>query len=147
MRYLAVKGKKCELLGKDEWDGIRLQTLSGVIGDVAKAFAKICFTPKESFETAKTEEFQKSILPKLCLLSKSLGDQEWQLGYLTIADFHLGYLLGWLLKFNKDALKDHKNLADLQDRFINLKGVKDYAASDKCPKPFMPPTYATWSGI
>jgi glutathione S-transferase len=144
IKYIPLKAKKPELNGKNEYDEIQVQSILGVILDVAKVLGDIAFGPKDGWDKFKSEKVA-SLSPKLGLLSKYLGKKDWLLGYITISDFQFAYILDILLAMEKNALKDMKNLADLHARFFNLDSIKKYVASDKYPPYYFPPS-ATWTG-
>jgi glutathione S-transferase len=144
-KWIAQKAKNSSLLGKDDKDQLHVQMLLGVIGDIITPYFTIAFTPKEAFESVKAAEMAK-VAPKFALLSKYLGKKDWFLGYITVADFQAAYVLDIFSKLDSKYLNEWKNLEELQARLYNLEKIKSYIVSDRYPKFYLPPQYATWTG-
>lgn len=142
-RWIPVRAKNSNLLGGDEYDQFQVQMLSGVLVDVAQSFFTIVFAPKDSFEATKAAELAKMEL-KFGYLSKYLGEKDWLLGYITIADFQAAHMLDVFSKIDGNFLNKWKNLEDLQARFFNLDPIKKYVESSKNPKLFVPPELSSW---
>lgn len=83
-RYIIERWGKKEWLGKDVQDAARLESFLSIFNEAAGAVRGLFFN--KDFETAKVGVIEKYI-GKLESLNKHIGEKEFVLGYLTLADF------------------------------------------------------------
>jgi glutathione S-transferase len=141
-RYIIKKSEKKELLGKDMEDEAIVDNIIGVIDDISTPTAQLCFNDK--FNDEKEKVFTDKIKAKVDYIYKFLGDKEWLLDYLTLADFKIAEAVNYLQGIWPEHFKEYPKLAALRDRFNDLPEIKDYYASEGAIKgPFLPPS-AKW---
>jgi len=110
LEYPALKAKQPRLLGGDDLDRLKVKELIGVLTDVKKEIFNVVLGDKVGWQDRKKECMQK-IDPKLNYLNKFLGSANYLLGYVTIADFTLFYLLDLISNFETEiGLKQYTNL-------------------------------------
>ena len=136
--YLAFKGGKLDLLGSSADERIHLAQVRGVFHDVRKALYEIVFN-KATPDVVKA--YETNVLPKLTLLSKHLGANEFLAGKLSVVDFFLAETVGWIRHQDGDWLASVPNLKAYVDRVEWLAGVKEYLAGGSVPKVYMNPAY------
>lgn len=142
IRYIPKRAGKPELLGKTVEDEAIVNNILGVIHDVQTPTQQLTFS--EKFEEDKEKVYTDKVKDKVVLLNKFLGDKDWFLGYLTIADFRAAEAVNYLEGIWPVHFKEFPKLAALRDRFNNLNEIKAYYASEGAIKgPFLPPT-AKW---
>jgi glutathione S-transferase len=83
-RYIIKRWGHPELLGKNIQDNARLESFLSVFSEIGQAVRGLFFNKEH--ETARAELLQK-YGPKLEQLDKYVGEQQFVLGYLTLADF------------------------------------------------------------
>ena len=74
------------MLGKNAHDNAQIDSILSIFEEAAGAVRGLFFN--KDHETAKTEVIQK-YKPKLELLNKFIGEKNFALGYLTLADFFI----------------------------------------------------------
>ena len=136
--YLAFKANKADLLGSTSDERLHLAQVRGVFGDVRKSFYELAFN-KTVVDV--TKEFNDKVVPKLSLLAKHLGKNEYLIGKLSVIDFFFSEFLAWVRIQDGDLLASFPNLKDYVDRVFALPGLKEYITSDRRPKVFMNPAY------
>lgn len=141
-RYIPKKFGKPDLLGKTIEDQALVDNILGVIDDVSTPTVQLCFN--EKFDAEKEKIFTDKIKTKLDQVYKILGDQDWLLGYLTLADFKVVEASHYLEGIWPEHFKEYPKLSALRKRFEELPEIKAYYASEGAVKgPFLPPT-AKW---
>ena len=134
--YLVQKSKRLDLLGSNVDEVVQITQLKGVLTDTMNGLFKVAFNPEVDVQKG----LEDNVTPKLTLLSKHLGNNEWLLGKLTLVDFFLVQLLG-LLALQGEYLTKFPNLAAILQRFRELPALKAYLESDRNLKlPLLPPT-------
>lgn len=141
-RYIIKKYNNGELLGKTLEDQALVDNILGVINDIATTtFQLAC---NEKFEEEKEKVFADKVKAKIDLVYKQLGDKEWVLGYLTLADFKIAEASNYLEGIWPHHFKEYPKVGALSARFNELPQIKAYYASEGAVKgPFLPPT-AKW---
>ena len=86
-KYIANKSSKKELLGKSEEDQGTVEMILSLLDDLYNPTYALFFSP--NYATEKNRLFDGKIKEKLDLLIKYIGEKDFILGYLTIADFKL----------------------------------------------------------
>lgn len=74
---------------------------------------------------------------------KFVGNKEWVLGYVTIADIEISELSYYFEKLFPEEYKQYPSWQRIRDGFNNLPQIKAYYASETAIKgPFVPPAYS-----
>lgn len=142
LRYIPKRGGKPELLGKTPEDEAIVNNVLGVIHDVQTPTQQLCFN--EKFEEEKEKVYTDKVKGKVEQIAKFLGDKDWLLGYLTIADFRIAEAVNYLEGIWPTHFKEFPKLSALRDRFNALPEIKAYYESEGAIKgPFLPP-FAKW---
>ena len=114
----------------------------GVLDDMSLVTMNLAFNP--NFETEKNKVFEEKLQWKISQLVKFLGEKEWVMGYLTLADFKLAEASYYLEGIWPEQTKLYPSLTQLRGRFDDLAFVKGYyERSDATKTPFLPPS-AKW---
>ena len=140
--YLAEKAGREDLVGKDAQERARVIQIEGVVTDIFLGFMKT-LGPNTKTELEKSLEAGSSLQTKVAELSKFLGDKEYFLGHLTLADLGVVYVSQFGSSFVKangltSPFCQHANLKALEKRVTSLPGLKEVSDARK-PVPFMPP--------
>ena len=85
-RYVAKKWGKPEWLGKNAKDNARIESFLSIFIEIADAVRGLFFNKDHA--TAKVPLLEK-FKGKLEQLNAFVGEKEWVIGYLTIADFNV----------------------------------------------------------
>ena len=88
---LAFKAGRADLLGEGEMDKVMVTTLVGVLGDFRKGLQGGMCPDLQKMREALEKNSEEILRPKLEAFNKFLGDKEFLLGYVTIADFELAF--------------------------------------------------------
>jgi glutathione S-transferase len=119
-----------------------VDNILGVLNDVQQDLFTLCFN--EKFDEVKEKVFTDKIKPKLDNIQKFLGDKDWLMGYLTLADFKLAEPLNYVEGIWPDHFKEYPKLSVLKSRFNQLPEIQAYYAHEDYGKaPLMPP-FAKW---
>jgi glutathione S-transferase len=141
-RYIIKKSGKKDLLGKTIEDEALVDNVLGVIDDISTPTVQVCFNDK--FNEEKEKVFTDKVKAKVDAVYKFLGDKDWLLGYITLADFKISEAVNYLQGIWPEHFKEYPKLGALRDRFNELPEIKAYYASEGAVKgPFLPPT-AKW---
>ncbi|KAL4478035.1 hypothetical protein ABPG72_013474 [Tetrahymena utriculariae] len=145
--YLCKKYNRLNLLGADKNDLIRetkVHQVASVIKDTGKVIGDLCFNPK--FHTIKDEIYTQKLSQMLQKTSDFLGDKQFLLGDLTITDFMFYEQLQYFKYIFPQSITPQ--LQQFIERIENIPKIKEFLNSDRIyRKQFLPPTFATWSGI
>lgn len=144
-RYIIRRSGKTDLLGKDIHDQARVDNIIGVVADVSTPTVKVCFHDK--YEEEKEKVFQE-IKPKVDAVNNLLGDKDWLLGYITLADFKVAEAINYLEGIWPVHFKEYPKLVALRDRFNHLPEIEAYYKGEHSVKvPYLPPGKAKWTGL
>lgn len=128
------------MLGKTPKDEAKVNEIIGVLDDVRTNVAKLFFD--KDYE-AKLKETWEKVQPKFNYLEKFVGDKEWTLGYLTLADFIISELSNYFAKLYPEEYKAYPSIERINNGINNLEKVKEYYQRENAVKgPFLPPAYA-----
>jgi glutathione S-transferase len=137
LRYIIEKWGNKELLGKDIHDSARLDSFLSIFNEVMGAIRGLYFN--KDYETAKAGVLEK-FLPKLQLLNSNIGEKQFVLGYLTLADFVVAENSHFLERLFPEEYKTLPFLQRIRDTINNLPQVVAYYAKPTAFKgPFLPP--------
>ena len=138
-RYIIARSGNTELLGKTLHDSAKVNEIIGVLEDIRTAVAKL-FNDKE-YETKLKEAWEK-VKPKLDNLQKFVGNKDWYLGYLTLADFGIAELSYYVEKLFPEEFKTYSAVLRIRSNFDNLPQVKEYYTKPEAIKgPFLPQSF------
>jgi len=100
----------------------------------------------KDYATTKDEILKTKIHPRLESLDKFLGSNPFFLGYVTLADFKVYFLLKVLAGFGEGILDKHTNLLALVKSFEGQSELQTYLKSDRnAKKSVFPKAYAAWN--
>jgi len=137
--YIAVKGGKPELFGKDVKSKIALLQLKGVFNDLAKDLMELLHN--KDYENQKGESLKTKIYPRLDNIVKYLGDKNWLLGDLSVLDLGSYSLLQALAQVDVGLWDKYPTLKALKERVAAIPELQDYLSSDRNkPRTFVGPT-------
>ena len=78
--------------------------------------------------------------PKLDFFQKFVGEKEWTLGYVTLADFIIAENSHYLEKVFPEEYKAYPAIQKIRESIDNLAQVKEYYSKPNAIKgPFLPP--------
>ena len=139
-KYIIERSDNKELLGKNSQDAGKVDALIYIIKEIGSSLIGLCFNPDH--EKAKQEVLEK-VKPKLNYIRDFIGDRQWALGYLTLADFFLAENLNY---FEALFPTEHKNYGfwwRIRHNFSELpQTVSYYKRPDAMHGPFLPPMAA-----
>lgn len=129
LRYL---GRKFDLDGKTEADKVKVDMMLDNAMDFRNGFVRLSYNP--NFDNLK-DDYVNSLPSKLQQFSDFLGTRSFfAADYLTFPDFHMYEMLYSHHKLAPEAVKAFPNLVAFIERMENLPKVKEFLASDRCPK-------------
>jgi len=133
IRYFA---RKHDLVAKTEEEHQQQDVISGVLGDLRAMWGKLVYGAAD-FDKDKVVYRKESLSPILKQLDKYLTNKDYLVGIfrhrLTYVDFILFELLDINSILFPDLLNDFPNLKKFHTRIGDLKGVKEFLASDRMP--------------
>jgi glutathione S-transferase len=135
MHYLALKGKREDLLGKNTAQRVEVTTILGVLQDV-QSYTGSCLRGQAPWK----ETWEKQIVPRFEKISKHLGTKKFICDDLTIADFVLFTHLQMHSDLKPDSFDKLPNLKEYFARFSAIPEIAAYLASDRTYKSFLPAT-------
>jgi glutathione S-transferase len=91
-KYIINKSGKTDLLGKNSQDEGHVNNIIGVLNDGLKDIRALFWN--KDYETLKVELLEKA-RPKFNYIKEFVGDRQFALGYLTLADFYLAEMLAY----------------------------------------------------
>ena len=138
MVHLILKANRPDLLGSTPEERVHIAQLKGVLLDVRRDFFGVVVNKAL---TDLQKEFNEKVIPRLTLVSKHLGTNEFLTGKLSILDFSFGEFLNGILIQDGDWLSTLPNLKTYAERVRNLPGVKEYNASGRAILYFSSPDY------
>ena len=136
--HLILKANRTDLLGTTSEERVQIAQLRGVLLDARRDFYSVV---ANKALTDLQKEFNEKVLPRLTLISKHLGDNEFLVGRLSVLDFSFAEFLGGLVIQDGDWLAALPNLKTYQQRVANLPGIKEYNASGRATPLFTAPDY------
>ena len=77
----------------------------------------------ENSKEVNTENFEKTLKPDITDIHKFLGEKDFIVGKLTIADFFLYELLYLIRKYSPDSLKEFHSFEAYLNRIEHLTGI------------------------
>lgn len=122
-KYIINKSGKTDLLGMNTQDKGKVDALIALSREIWKALVGLCFNPEH--EKVKIEILE-TIRPKLNYIKEFIGDKQFALGYLTLADFYLAEQLSYFETFFPS---EHKNFGywwRIRHNFEELKEIRSY---------------------
>ena len=129
--YLALKANKPELLGTGAKEQAQVREIEGVISDINQAVYKTIFQ-KTDYKNSIVKAFEEGgvLHTKIQYLSKFLGEKEFLLGHITLADFALTNSIrvsrALAASFDLESPYDkHPNLKSTEKKITELAGVKE----------------------
>lgn len=136
-KYIIRRSGNKELLGKTTQDEADVESIIGVISDVFKELRALFGNPnwKES-----TGPILEKIRPKFDYLKKFVGERDFALGYLTLADFILSERLYFIEEIFPELRTTYSFLWRVRHNFEQVPGIiAYYSRPDAVAEPFVPP--------
>jgi glutathione S-transferase len=103
----------------------------GVIKDVSMPVIMCCYMHGKGEEMDKVFADTGDVCRKMGYLSKAMGDNEFLLGKLSVADFLMFEYLDLFSVLRPGFIDKWKNLCGLKERFASLPAIKAYRESDR----------------
>jgi glutathione S-transferase len=135
-KYIIRRSGHKELLGKTAQDEGTIDNILGVASDIFKEIRTLMFNPNwAELKAATLEKFR----PKFEFLKKFVGDKEFALGYLTLADFVLSELLYFVDLIFPEEKANLEFWWRIQSNFEKLPAIRSYyLRPDAVANPFGP---------
>lgn len=105
------------MLGKNAHENAQIESILSIFEEATAAVRGLFFN--KDYETAKTAVFDK-YKPKLELLSKFIGEKQFVLGYLTLADFIIAEDSNYIERLFPEEYKALSFLQRIRDNVNNL---------------------------
>jgi glutathione S-transferase len=135
-KYIIRRSGNNELLGKTAQDEASVNNVLGVLGDIFKEL-RTTMGPNTTAE-AKAAVLEK-VKPKFDYLKEFVGEREFTIGYLTLADFLLSERLYLIEALAPHFRKEYKFLWRIRHNFEQLPGIRAYYdRPDAVAEPFIP---------
>lgn len=138
MIHVILKAKRGDLLGATPEERIHIAQVKGVLTDVKKEWYGV--SGNKALEDPH-KQFTEKVLPKLTLVAKHLGNNDFLCGKLSALDFGFAELVSMILLQDGDWLASLPTLKTYVERVRNLPGLKEYNASGRAPQYFSAPDY------
>jgi glutathione S-transferase len=136
-KYIIRRAGDKDLLGRTAQDEASVDNILGVVGDLFKEL-RATWTADVTAE-AKAAVLEK-VKVKLNYLRDFVGEREWAIGYLTLADFILSERLYILEETYPELRKEYSFLWRIRHNFEQLPGIRAYyTRPDAVFDPFLPP--------
>jgi len=133
IRYFA---RRHDLVAKTEEEHQQQDVILGVLGDMRANWGNLVYRAT-NFDTEKLAYRKDKLEPILKQLDKYLTNKDYLVGIfrhrLTFADFICFELLDINSLLFPDVLNDFPNVKKFHQRIADLKGVKEFLASDRMP--------------
>jgi len=130
LQYVALKAKQPQALGGDDIDRIKVTEMLGVLLDVKEAIFNVLWRDASTDEAKRKENFVKC-KEKFDYFGKLLGDKEFLLGYITIPDFFLFYMLDLVNLIDAKEFESYNDpIKNYYKKFANLPQIKAYRETE-----------------
>lgn len=138
---MVMRSGRRDLLGKNGHDVIHHRTLQEIIDEIREYTLSMLKHSKDELKKDFQNRTKAKIGYKLQALKKFLGPRDWLMGYLTLADFELAYLVDlceWIAYTAEieDPFIHFPKLVEVRNRVKVLDGVKEFCKSPKENLPF-----------
>lgn len=139
-RYIILQSGHSELLGKTAKDRARVDNLLGVLNDATKDIRGLFWN--KNWEAVKAETLEKA-RTKLDYIKNFIGDKQWALGYLTIADFEIAEISYYFETVYPEEYLNWSFWETIRENFNALPEIRAYYKRENSVKePFLPPQMA-----
>lgn len=136
-KYIIKRSGKTELLGKNTRDQGKVDAIIAVLADALKDIRGLFWN--KDHETLKIELLEKA-RPKFNYIKDFVGDKQFALGYLTLADFVLAENLAYFETLYPSEQKTYEFWWRIRHNFEELPGIKAYyKRPDAVHGPYLPP--------
>lgn len=144
--YVADKLKP-QLVGKNPIDGVRIRMIIQVFQDLFTILWRPIYQKEKPHKLALEEACTERVAPKMEQLSKVLGEKDWFVGIMSLADIYFCYMAYNFKVFCRslevaNPIAKFENLIALAQRVMDLPEIKVHMASDEFKKrPLIPDSY------
>lgn len=139
-RYIILQSGHTELLGKTVKDRARVDNLIGVLKDALKEIRGLYWN--KEYNNVKGEVLEKA-RTKLDYIQNFVGDKQWALGYLTIADFEIAEASYYFEALYPQDYLNWSFWETIRENFNALPAIQAYyKREDSVKEPFLPPQMA-----
>ena len=136
-KYIIKKSQKKDLLGKDEEDEARVDMVLSLLDDIYSPTYALFFSPRYAEESERL--FNGKIKEKLDQLKAFIGEKQYVLGYLTLADFRIAEAAYYFEKLYDKQIGEYPFFGRIREAVESLPAVKAYYEREGAVKgPFMP---------
>lgn len=134
---LCLKANRMDLLGKGLEDAVKVRALQSAIDEIRIFVYDAIKLTREDLQESYEEYWQGRLRKHIDSLSAYLGNKEFLMGYVTVADFelvHMIQLCDWLSNASglDDPFLSTPNLMSLRKNVLRLPGVIDYTTTPQC---------------
>lgn len=138
-KYIIRKSNKKDLLGKNAEDEARIEMVLSLLEDIFNPVFSTFFSPNH--QNDKTRLFDNKVKVKMEELTHYIGNKEFAIGYLTLADFKLAEASYYFEKMYPELLNKFEVLFKIRKNVESLPEIKTFYDKGGISKPFLP-TYA-----
>jgi glutathione S-transferase len=134
--YIIRKSGRPELLGKSVEDNARVEMVLFMLDEIHNPTINMFFSPNH--ETEKVRLFDSKIKAKIEELNKFIGEKDFTLGYLTLADFKIAEASYYFEKLYTGHEEHFKKLVGIRERVENLPEIRAWYEKGGLKGPFLP---------
>lgn len=133
---ICMRAGRKDLIGDTPQKIVMIRTLQGSISILTNFFINWTLRQKEDIQQSWKKEFIQIVKPELDKLSQFSQDKTFLMGQVTIADFELCHLLGFMDVILsscgiKNPLGSYQNLVVIKQNVEQLPGVKEFRQTKK----------------
>lgn len=135
-KYIIKRAGRTELLGRNPVDAAKVNNIIGTLSDALSDIRTLFWT--KDHEVLKLGHLEKA-RAKLDALKQFVGEKDFALGYLTLADFHLAEDLYYFETFFAGEKDNYAFWWRIRRNFEAIKEVEAYYERESAVKrPFIP---------
>lgn len=123
-------------MGKTAEDQATLEMVLFVLEDIAGPTVNMFYSP--NYETERVRLFDSKVKGKMEELNKFIGEKEYLLGYLTLADFKIAEASYYLEKMYPDHKEVFGKLVEIRKRVEALPEIAEWYKGGGITGPFLP---------
>lgn len=134
MMALCMKANRMDLLGDGLEDAIKVRSLQSAIDEIRIFVYEAIKLSKADLQESYEEYWQGRLRKHIDSLSAFLGNKEFLMGYVTVADLelvHMIQLCDWLSNASglDDPFLSTPNLMNLRKNVLKLPGITEYTTT------------------
>ena len=134
--YIVKLSGKSDLLGKSVEDTAQMEMVLFMLEDIFNPTVNMFYSP--NYETEKVRLFDSKVKAKIEELNKYIGEKEYLMGYLTLADFKIAEASYYFEKLYTDHVADFKKMIQIREKIEGLPEISKFYAEGGIKEPFLP---------